>query len=393
MIKFDFDRYCCGCFVCLDSCPKKCIKQKKNRHGFLVPYVEESLCINCHACERVCPVLNPQKQLFHSRIIYSAFNKDDNIRAAGSSGSIFFSLAQDVILGGGAVFGAAFQDKLQLRHVKAETLDELRPLLKSKYLQSNTKGIYKSVREQIKTGRSVLFVGTPCQCNALYNFLGRRKPDNLLLVDFICHGVPSQDLFDKAVELYERKHNCVIEDFSFRCKQSDSVHYFRLKAKGMDGDVHYLEAPHTEFPYYYGFKKFICLRESCYRCKFCIKDRVSDITLGDFWGITQIDESIRTEDFNKGISLIVCNSNRGISALMSISDKLQIKEQKVKDISKINYAYTKPTKKGLYARQFWHDYDRLDYDELEKRHFTYVPFHSLSFFKKVKVYLIAKLGL
>ena len=157
MINFDFDKDCCGCFACVDVCPKQCITQTKNRYGFLVPEIDKSVCIDCHLCEKICPVLNPEMNVYAERKVFSAYNINEAIRAAGSSGSVFYTLAEYIIKSGGIVYGAAFGDHFQLRHTSAETLEELKPLLKSKYLQSNTKGVYNSVKAQLKTGRQVLF--------------------------------------------------------------------------------------------------------------------------------------------------------------------------------------------------------------------------------------------
>ena len=197
MINFDFDKECCGCSACADVCPMSCITYVKNKHGFLVPKVEQILCVNCGLCTKVCPVIKPQTNQLNDIKVYSAYNKSAEIRTEGSSGSLFYTLAEDTINSGGIVYGAAFVENMKLRHISAESLYELKPLMKSKYLQSDVTGVYKQVKYNLGLGRRVLFVGTPCQCNALYKSLGSRPHDNLLLVDFICHGVPSQDLFDK----------------------------------------------------------------------------------------------------------------------------------------------------------------------------------------------------
>lgn len=393
MIDFDFDKECCGCFACADICPKHCITYVNNRHGFFVPKVEKRFCVDCGLCNKVCPVIKPQKKHSNDRKVYSAYNKSSEIRMEGSSGSLFYTLAEDTINMGGVVYGAAFVGKMQLKHISAESLHELKPLMKSKYLQSDVRGIYKQVKYNLGLGRRVLFVGTPCQCNALYKFLGARNYENLLLVDFICHGVPSQDLFDKALKSYEKNHDCVIDSMSFRVKKEDDVHHFSLNIRDNNDEPHRIEGKHTEFPFYYGFKKFICLRESCYQCKFCVKERVSDMTLADFWGLEKIDKTLSLEEFNKGVSMVICNSSKGEVCLHGVYKQLHCKEQIVPDISKINFAYTNSTRKGVYARNFWRDYDKMSYEDLEKRYFTYIPFNKLTFFQKVKVYIIAKFNL
>lgn len=370
MINYDFNQECCGCSACIDACPKRCIKQTTNQYGFIVPEVDASVCIDCHLCEKVCPVLKPEQIEYNERKLFSAINKNEEQRAAGSSGSVFYLLAEKTFEEGGVVFGAAFNDKFQLRHTFAENLQELRPLLKSKYLQSNTQGIYLQVKEQLNIGRKVLFVGTPCQCNALYKFLGNKKPENLLMADFICHGVPSQELFNKSISHWEKKNNCKIEQFEFRHKRPDSVHSFYLKAKGMNTDAHNFEMNEKffKFPFYNAFKKYICFRESCYNCNFCREDRVADITLADFWHINEIDSTISKKDFNKGISMIIVNSAKGNLSLTSIADKVDVKEYSIEIADKCNFSYLHKTKKGLFAKWFFHDYNRLAYPELEKKH-------------------------
>lgn len=367
MIDFDFSHECCGCSACIDVCPKHCIQQTTNKSGFIVPEVNKSICIDCHLCEKVCPELNPERIEFQDRKMYSAVNKNEEQRSAGSSGSIFYLLAEKTISEGGIVFGAAFDENLQLRHASAEGIEELRPLLKSKYLQSNTQGVYKLVKEQLKSGRKVLFVGTPCQCNALYKFLGSKKPENLLIVDFICHGVPSQDLFNKSISYWEKKHNCKIVQFEFRRKRPDCVHSFYIKAKEMTTGAHHFEfsGRYEKFPFYSAFKRHICYRGSCYECKFATTDRVSDLTLGDFWHLEELDNSISLEEFNKGYSMVLVNSKKGFYVLDFIKNMVRMKEFSIQYACKYNYAYIHPTRKNFVNNCFFYLYN-LPFGLLDK---------------------------
>lgn len=372
MIDYDFNHNCCGCSACIDACPKHCIKQTTNKFGFVVPDVDKSICVDCHICEKVCPILKPERIEYQDRKMFSAVNKNEELRTAGSSGSIFYLLAEKIISSGGIVFGAAFDDRLQLRHTSAESIEELRPLLKSKYIQSNMQGVYNKVKEQLNTGRNVLFVGTPCQCNALYKFLGSNKFENLLMADFICHGVPSQELFNKSIALWEKKHNCKIEQFEFRHKRPDSVHYFYLKAKGMNTVANYFEitGKYNKFPYYNGFKQYICFRESCYHCLFAVKERVADLTLADFWHIYDIDKNVRMEEFNKGYSMIIVNSNEGQRTLDSILDHVQSTEFSVNLAVECNHSYTKSAPETIYCKSFRWAYVNLPYPLVEAFYFS-----------------------
>lgn len=371
MISYDFNKDCCGCAVCVDACPKKCIKLGVNPYGFVVPEVDASVCVDCHLCEMICPVLNPARVEYDKRQMFSAKNKDEQQRSAGSSGSIFYLLAKYIIDEGGIVYGAAFDEDFQLRHRPAENIQQIPPLLRSKYLQSNTEGIYSEIRKRLKDGRKVLFVGTPCQCNALYNFLGKKKPVNLSLVDFICHGVPSQRLFDDAKAYWERKNKSRITKFEFRHKRPDCVHSFYLEAIDMDSGESYSKCEkYDKYPFYNGFKRYICFRESCYHCAFAVQERVADITLADFWNIESVDPNVDIEEFNKGYSMIVTNSERGKDIFNKLSCNAVVKEFNVELAVTHNSAYTHPVKDSMGSKTFRFLYKNTCYPVIELLFFT-----------------------
>lgn len=180
---------CCGCSSCVQRCPKQCITLKEDNEGFLYPIVNKEICISCGLCEKVCPVLSqgePRKPLK----VYAAKNQDEEIRRQSSSGGVFTLLAEQVIREGGVVFGAIFDENWEVKHDFAETIEGLAPFRGSKYVQSRIDDNYKKAERFLNQGRKVLFSGTPCQIAGLKRFL-RNEYDNLLTVDFVCHGVPS----------------------------------------------------------------------------------------------------------------------------------------------------------------------------------------------------------
>lgn len=369
MIHFNFDKDCCGCRACEDRCPKKCISIAPNKYGFVVPKVDVSKCIQCGLCDRICPYLNtiPSETVFPR--VFSAYAINDEIRECGSSGSIFYLLASYIIKESGIVYGAAFSTDLKVRHVGAETLEDLIPLMKSKYIQSDTKNIYSQVIANLKSGRKVMFVGTPCQTRALFNILNGKKPDNLLLIDFICHGVPSQELFDKSIAKWEKDHNRTILDFSFRKKSQQSLHRYSIRYQdNKDKEVHTEEGLSKEFPFYLGYLRYNIFRDSCYSCKYLGSQRVSDITLGDFWFLDKLKP---ITDFNRGYSMIVVNSAKGQQMFNLLrNDKLVDAEEFTVDTAvKYNHAYTKPTRKSIVHKLFKHAYISKPYDDIEKYYF------------------------
>lgn len=201
--KLDLLNDCCGCGSCIDTCHRSAIVLEKSIYGYKIPKVDLSLCIDCGKCVSVCPVLNNKTSSYENRKVYSAHAKDEKQRNSGSSGSVFYSLGKEIIERGGVVYGAFFDEKLQLRHKGVADLSELVPLMKSKYIQSDTIGIFNEIKSYLNQNRPVLFVGTPCQCSALNNIV--KDKTNLFVVDFICHGVPSQDFLINPFDTSKRK--------------------------------------------------------------------------------------------------------------------------------------------------------------------------------------------
>lgn len=367
MIKFDFLNDCTGCAVCADSCPKHCISMVKNKYGFMMPSVDLRTCVDCRKCERVCPVLNTRIAHNASLKLYCAYNVNAEERKKGSSGSIMLVLAKYVINQNGVVYGAAFDENLKLRHTRATSMDDVILQAKSKYIQSDTRGIYRLVKADLQVGKNVLFVGTPCQCQALNNYLGKERTNKLLLVDFICHGVPSQELFDKSIARYEFANKCKVIDFSFRKKNDDSLrNYFMRFLK--DGKIFEKEGEARSFPFYCGYLKYIAFRESCYHCKFVGKDRITDFTLGDFWGLQNTMQGV---EFNKGYSMLIVNSILGKEIFESIKKFVDYKEYELSSPFAKNHAYLLPTQKSIMHSMFMRDYLFLPYEKLEKRYFMW----------------------
>lgn len=198
MIKITEKSECCGCNACVQRCPKQCISMKEDGQGFLYPFVDTASCIDCGLCEKVCPILNPFDTKEPLQVL-AAKNKNEDQRLKSSSGGTFILLAEHIIKQGGVVFGARFDTNWEVEHCYAETIEELEPLMRSKYVQSKIGNTYKEAEQFLKDGRLVMFVGTSCQIAGLKRFL-RKEYDNLLAVDFICHGVPSPGIWRKYLE-------------------------------------------------------------------------------------------------------------------------------------------------------------------------------------------------
>lgn len=206
---------CCGCTACFAACPKRCITMRSDEEGFLYPEIDKAACIECGLCERVCPFDRPTYANTPAPQVYASYVKDENQQVQSSSGGLFYAVSRWVIGQGGIVYGAAFDELFRLRHTGAETLEELRPLRGSKYLQSDLRGTFREIRAHLKAGRWVYFTGTGCQVAGLRAFL-QQEYATLVTSDLVCHGTPSQQLFDWHLDYLRQKEQGEITSYSFR---------------------------------------------------------------------------------------------------------------------------------------------------------------------------------
>lgn len=328
MIKIERKQDCCGCRSCVQRCPQKCISFIIDDEGFGYPKVDMANCVDCHLCEKVCPVINQSDSKEPVRV-YAAFNKDEEVRLKSSSGGVFSALAESVLDNNGVVFGACFNEKWEVVHDYTEDKEGLEKLRGSKYVQSDIGETYKQAEDFLKAGRFVLFSGTPCQIAGLRKFL-RKDYDNLLAVDVICHGVPSPMVFQRYLDEVKEKHTGVLEFISFRDKRIGWKKFsfsIRFIDNSNNGDVVLFSQPFNENLFVKGFLKNIYLRPSCYHCPAKNFTSGSDITLGDLWGA---DKIIPETDDDKGLSAVIINSNKG----KFYFDKLLINKAKV-DLSSV----------------------------------------------------------
>ena len=305
----EFDR-CTGCTACAAVCPKGCISMQPDADGFCHPVIDESSCIGCGLCEKVCPVLNPV-ELTHTPTAWAAWTGDDASRMASTSGGVFPELARGILAQGGVVYGAAYDEHFRVVHICAgdeKTLDRLRG---AKYAQSDLTGIFVDVKARLDAGQEVLFSGTPCQVLGLKSFL-RRDYDNLLLVDLVCHSVPSPLAWEKYLEYISGEKT--LTGVNLRSKDTGWSRYrysnrfdFSDGSRQMDlsGDSLYMKL----------FGSGLINRPACVNCPAKGYARISDLTLGDFWGIW----SIRPElDDDRGVSLVLAQTEKGLAALEAL---------------------------------------------------------------------------
>ena len=206
---------CTGCGSCYNVCPVDAISMKHDIDGFLVPVIDKELCVLCGKCVSSCPVCNPIFNNNNDPECYAAMAQDEELRMKSSSGGMFSLFAEEIFKRGGVVSGAAYDDNFLVEHIIIDKIEDLNKLRGSKYLQSDTKKVYRDIKNKLNAGQFALFCGCPCQVGALNTFLGKDYP-NLLTIDLMCHGGPSPLLFKKYLaETYPGRE---LEHFSFRDK-------------------------------------------------------------------------------------------------------------------------------------------------------------------------------
>lgn len=300
MIRITEKSECCGCEACRNVCPRQCIVMKRDDEGFLYPEVAIAECIDCGLCKVVCPMRYPGEGR-RPAAAFAARNTDDDVRLASSSGGIFTRLAEQVFDRGGVVFGARFDATWEVVHDYARSREELARFRGSKYVQSRIGDSFRQAEQFLKEGRLVLFSGTPCQIAGLRRFL-RREYGNLLTVDVVCHGVPSPKVWQRYLEERASGDAGKITGISFRDKQH-GWHEYRLSIKAGARELAPVDADRAIYSRLYLYE--LISRPSCHHCPVKGGRSGSDLTLGDFWGIEQVDP---TFDDNKGCSAVLLNN-------------------------------------------------------------------------------------
>lgn len=317
---------CTGCGVCAAVCGKRCIQIKIADNGFYYPQINAELCVECGRCASFCHVINPNITIASDKSYYCGWESSEQKRFEASSGGAFGALAEKVISKGGVVHAAAFSsDKKFLCHQSSEQIS-LNELKKSKYLESYMGDTADDIKKNLQGGKTVLFCGTPCQVSGVRKLFGYRY-DNLILCDFLCHGVPSSVRYRQYLAELEKMFGDVVTDVGFRTKKFGWKTYC-IVIKFKKGNQYTRLA--NEDPYYKQFFANINLRPSCYSCN-RVAESVADITLGDFWTARKLGI-----DDDKGCSLIVCNTPKGKHLL----EQLPNFESQEIEKEYISYAFT-----------------------------------------------------
>ncbi len=319
---------CTGCMLCKAVCTSDAIVECRDSLGFVYPEIIADKCVKCNRCERVCSALGPVSR-DNSQRYYSAVNRDRDIVNNSGSGGVFYELASAVINMGGKVYGAAYNTGFKIVHEKAENPEEISRLMGTKYPQSDISDVYDSIKTDLLSGSAVLFVGTPCQCSAVRNYLKAAScnAEKLFVCDLFCHGVFSPKIWQEYIELLQS-----------RFKENITYISFRDKKKGWRNKQFKIVTPSQDISKYCNnnasvlrlYEQNISFRDACYHCKYMNLNRVGDISIGDFWGIERINSKL---DDNTGVSAVIISTEKGAMLLSEISANVTLNEFSASEIS------------------------------------------------------------
>lgn len=350
---------CTGCAACQNACNLGAIEMVPDKEGFVYPQVDSKKCVQCGKCAKSCPSLNgiPSSGYVQPEV-YAAWNLDTEIRVQSTSGGVFTALAQAVINRGGYVAGAFYDEGFRICHGVVSSLDEIPRLRQSKYAQSWIGDTFTQVRQLLREGKLVLFCGTPCQSAGLQQFLSR-KYENLYCCDFICRGVISPKVYEKFLKDMRPTETSQLSVVHFKNKDY-GWNRFSTKLTFRDGSIYHRDR--NEDYYMRGYLRHnLYIRPSCHRCDYKSLPRISDISLGDFWGIGNYDKTLDNE---QGTSVVLVNSEKGKTLFAWAQASLSVHKRSIEEVLAGNSCLLNVAQPGEFRDYFFENVDRYRFDEL-----------------------------
>ena len=316
------NQQCTGCGACFQICKTGAITMRTQDDGFLYPQIDQEKCVCCGQCMKVCHVLNCDT-LNCPTLCYAAQTKEKNILCQSTSGGLFYMLAARILKNNGVVYGCVFDEHYNAIIERAESFEQIQPMHGSKYVWSDSSASYSSVKRDLENGRQVLYTSLPCQAAGLRKFL-QKSYDNLYIVDVLCGGAPSPFAFQKYLETLTDETDKKNLRFQFRDKDRygagvNCTYY-------VNGTKHYENWLENSFYYAFSSKSRITWRRSCYGCNYKSVNRISDISIGDYWGVEKYHSAFNPRD---GVSIILINTQKGIGLFELIKDEIRYEKSDV----------------------------------------------------------------
>ena len=339
---------CTGCGLCAVRCPKQCIEMKPGFLGHLYPEIDQSKCIDCKLCQKRCPSLQDISSCYPKKA-YAAWSKDEEDYVTSTSGGIASVLSQYIVAKGGVVYGCSVLPNIQISHIRVDKLENLHLLKGSKYVQSQIKDIIPQLRKDVQERNLVLFIGTPCQVAAIKQ-LYKTMPNNLYLVDIICHGTPSNQFLKDYIQRNLKIDAARVTNVKFRLPDAFSLCVFEQdKLLYISNN---LWTHRYEDLYYNTFIDGYTYRDSCFSCHYAKSNRISDLTIGDFWGLGKEVSDKDIPEHKNGISCVLPITDKGMILLNAIYFNINIYERPVTEAINGNDQLRHPKNKNWRISMF-----------------------------------------
>lgn len=342
---FEHKASCFGCGACHAVCPADAIAMTADAEGFAYPVTDPEKCVDCGSCAAACPAKQPLRGTVGEA--YAVRCNDMELLKNSSSGGAFSLIAQQVLQGGGLVCGAVFDESFRVCHVLS---DNISPMRKAKYVQSDLQGIYHAISEALADGKQVLFTGTPCQCDGALRYFGK-QPQGLILAALVCRGVQSPGLWADYVAHLTRQGQ--LEAYCFRDKRSrNGGHTVAFTVSGSEQAL-----PMDQDPFSRLYLKCLPLRPSCYQCPYTRWELPFDLTIGDFWGIEKTHPELAD---GMGTSLVIARTEAGKALLEQIRPHGLVLESSREAADQP--ALSSPAKESILRKLLFRDYTRKNED-------------------------------
>lgn len=344
---------CTGCGACFNKCPQKCVSFKEDKLGNIYPFIDETACVNCRQCEKVCPQITTDIHLQTPEKAFAAWNNDSTIRKESASGGVASAFYRYALKKGISCYGVTFDSEWNINYIKIQNDDELGKVRNSKYAFSNTQSVFCEIKKELNVGKSVLWIGLPCQTAGLKKYLGE-DATKLVTVDLICHGVCSVEYLKQYISSIEKERQHHYTQCFFRDANFDTSKFAYTLYTHTSAEPDYIEFVKDGL-YSMGYHKGITYRENCYHCKYASVKRTGNLTLADYW---LIGEKIPFSYEKDNVSLVFANDARGEGYLRNVIEEgfMTAVERPISEAIEVQGQLQHPTSKSFEQKIFTKSY-------------------------------------